>query len=66
MVLQRSFYLTEYHLFFSQLRVILFFFEAEKISKKFIVPAVNAQKIHCRKVVSFYKVVSLTAYKYLR
>ena len=64
MVLQKILYLTEYHLFFSQLHVILFFFDVEKISKKFIVPAVTFRKIHGREVVSFYRVASLAAYKY--
>ena len=66
MVLQKTLYLTEYHLFFSQLRVILFFFNAEEISKMFIVPPVTVRKIHGREVVSYYRIASLTAYKYLR
>ena len=66
MVLQITLYLTEYHLFFSQLHVILSFFDAEKNYKKFIVPAATVRKIRCREVVSFYRVASSTAYKYLR
>ena len=42
------------------------FFDTENISKTFIVPAVTIRKIHGREVFSFYKVASLTAYKYLR
>ena len=68
MVLQKTLYLTEYHLFWSQLRVIYFlvFFYVEKISKQFLVLAVTVRKIHGREVFSFYRVASLTAYKYLR
>ena len=35
------------------------FFDAEKISKQFIGPAVTVRKIHGRKVISFYRVASL-------
>ena len=41
-------------------------FDAEKISRIFMAPAVTAQKIHGREVFSFYRVASLTTYKYLR
>ena len=41
MVLQKTLYLNKYHLCFSQLHVILFFFNAEEISKKFVVPPVT-------------------------
>ena len=42
------------------------FFDAEKISKKFIFPAVTIRKVHGREVVSFCRVASLIAYKYSR
>ena len=42
------------------------FFDAEKILTKFIVLAVTFRKMHGREVVSFHRVASLTAYKYLR
>ena len=40
------------------------FFKAENFLKKLIVSAVTVRNIHGREVVSFYKVVSLEAYKY--
>ena len=66
MVSQKTLYLTEYHLSCSQLRFILLFFDAEKISKMFIIPAVTFRKIHISLVVSVYRVTMLAAYKYLR
>ena len=65
MVLQKTLYLTEYHLFCNELRVLLSFFNANKISKKFIVPAVTIREIYGREVVPFYRVDSLMAYKVL-
>ena len=41
-------------------------FDAEKISKKFLVPVVIFREIHGREVVSFNRDASLTAYNYLR
>ena len=43
-----------------------YFFDAEKISNKFIISAAIVWKMHGREVVSFYRVDGLTAYKYLR
>ena len=54
-------------IFLRPLHVIFFFlFDAENISKKFIFLAVTVAKIHARKVVSFYRVASMSAYKYLK
>ena len=66
MLLQQILYLTEYYLFFIQLCVISSFFDAENISRKFIVLAVTVRKIHGREVVSCYRFASLMAVKYLR
>ena len=65
MVLLNILYLTEYHLFFSQLYIIIFFFNPEKISKKFVVPAVTIRKMHGRKVGPFYRVANLTGVQVL-
>ena len=66
MVVQKTLYLTEYHLFFVNCVSFSPFFDAENFLRKFIVPAVTFRKILGRGVVSFYRVASLTAYKYLR
>ena len=66
MVLQKTLYLTEYYLFFSQMHVILLFFRCRENVEKYIVSAVNVRMIHGREVVSFYRVASLAAYKNLK
>ena len=52
MVLQKTLYLTEYHLFFVNCVSFSSFFNAEKISKKIIVPGVTYRKIYGREVSS--------------
>ena len=66
MVSQKTLYVTEYHSFLINCVSFSSFFDAEKISKQFIVPAVTIQKIHVREVFSLYRVSSLTAHKYMR
>ena len=48
MVLQKTLYLTEYHLLLVKCVSFTSFFDAEKISKNFIVPAVTVRKIDGR------------------
>ena len=49
-----------------QKTLTLFFFWCRKNVKKLLVPAETVRKVHGKEVVSFHRVASLTAYKYLR
>ena len=66
MVLKKTLCITKYHLFLVNCMSFSSIFDVEQISKKFIVPAVVVQIIHGSEVLHFYRVSSLTAYKYLR